>query len=84
MVPGISEAFDGVDCALEASALGLPVAPAPKEVPAVVHALPAAPAVPVAATQDGGRGGRLVSDRSRSKPTQPTLPGGGGTRPGSG
>jgi hypothetical protein len=43
MVPGIREVFDRVDCALEASALGLPPAAAPKELPAVMHALPAGP-----------------------------------------
>jgi hypothetical protein len=41
LVPGMKHGFDRVDCALEASALGLPAARQPELVPAVVRALPA-------------------------------------------
>ncbi len=49
MVPGIKDGFDRVDCALEASALGLPPARSVDPLPTAVPALPPAPAgVPVA------------------------------------
>ena len=44
MVPGIKDGFDRIDCALEASALGLPPARSVDPLATVVPALPPAPA----------------------------------------
>ena len=55
LVPGLKHGFDRVDCALEASALGLSAARPPEPVPAVVRALPA-PLAAVPAFAGGGLG----------------------------
>jgi hypothetical protein len=63
MVPGIKDGFDRVDCALEASALGLPPARSADPLPTVVPALPSAPAgVPVLA---GGPPGLAMAASAR-------------------
>ena len=63
MVPGIKDGFDRVDCALEASALGLPPARSVDPLPTAVPALPPAPAgVPVLA---GGPPGLTMAASAR-------------------
>ncbi len=62
MVPGLKHGFDRVDCALEASVLGLPPARSAEPLPAVVRALPP-PLAPVPSL--AGPGLTMAADNTR-------------------